>query len=1150
MIPEYRSASHLRTSRRLFLFCTQFHPAGCAIAAILFILCAARPAWALPPATTTTLTVTSAGSPVTTVAAHTVVTLTATVAAGTTALTLGTVNFCDATAAHCTDIHILGTAQITPAGIATFKFVPGIGAHSYKAVFSGTTSGAASSSTASALTVTPAAGTTYPTTTSISSSGSAGNYTLSATVIGTGGSPLSPTGTVSFLDQTNSGAVLATAPLVAGVPGFSMASTGYLTAPGAPGAVADFNQDGKQDVASFSNLTLTVSLGNGDGTFTALAGYLLPSFSSINGFVVGDFNGDGIPDLVISGVLTTTSKQAILVFLGIGDGTFTAVPAPAPFGGNTASAVRTYMAVGDWNGDGKLDLAVAQGSAGGTPGSGAAILLGNGDGTFTASSPIVIPVLTNLSNQQIAHAGLIATADFNGDGKPDLVISAWGPYGLGFEEQTFYFYLGNGDGTFTLATPVSITIEAILHPIGVADLNGDGKADLVIESAVTGASNYYGNSLLVYLGNGDGTFASALAGPLDGSFGDVEVGDFNGDGKPDLATSPYIRLGNGDGSFGAVSSSYQFPQNSYGSQIANGVGDFNGDGYSDVATDYGQILLGQLVPPTSTATSPGIAAPGKSAHNVAASYPGDTYFTASISSTIPLGPSPTTLTLTPSPTSSSYGQQVILTAVLNPYAANGQSSNGESITFFNGAVSLGTAKLSSSVAYIGVTSLLPNATNSLTASYAGDANLAPATSNTVPYTVAYTSPTVTWPEPPGFFYGTALSAAQLNATASVPGTFVYTPPLGTVLPAGNQTLSAAFTPTDTTDYATPPPVTVLLIVGKASLAIAANNTARVFGAANPAFTGTITGAVNGDTFTESFSTTANASSIVGSYPIVPSVTGANLADYTVTPTNGALTISQAGTATTFALSNLNKTLTASVTSLTTGTPTGSVGFYEGQTLVGTGTLSGGTATYTTATFPAGNVVVTAQYSGDVNFTQSASPPILIFSFLPAATSLTVSQAGSVTDSIGLATASGFSDTVQFSCTDLPAGIACSFQPSSLTFTGTNTAASTTLTVRTGVAANGAAPLLFPPASSSRIAAATLLWAPGLLALAFARRKRIRVASQLSVLLLLASLALAAIGCGGGSPNNPVTSPGTSTVQVVATGASGFTQSTSLTLTVQ
>ncbi len=118
------------------------------------------------PAAITTLTMTSGGSAVTTVASGSVVTLTAEVQAGTRAITLGQVDFCDAAATYCTDIHLLGTAQLTKAGTATFKFRPGVGSHSYKAVFTGTTSYAASTSGNMALAVTGL----YPTVTTIAQS--------------------------------------------------------------------------------------------------------------------------------------------------------------------------------------------------------------------------------------------------------------------------------------------------------------------------------------------------------------------------------------------------------------------------------------------------------------------------------------------------------------------------------------------------------------------------------------------------------------------------------------------------------------------------------------------------------------------------------------------------------------------------------------------------------------------------------------------------------------------------------------------------------------------------------------------------------------------------------------------------------------------
>jgi hypothetical protein len=284
---------------------------------------------------------------------------------------------------------------------------------------------------------------------------------------------------------------------------------------------------------------------------------------------------------------------------------------------------------------------------------------------------------------------------------------------------------------------------------------------------------------------------------------------------------------------------------------------------------------------------------------------------------------------------------------------------------------------------------------------------------------------------------------------------------------------------------------------------------------------------------------------------VPAVTGTNLADYAVTPANGTLTVAPAGTATTFALSNSNLTMTATVVSQTSGTPTGSVGFYEGPTLVGTGTLANGVASYTATALPAGNVTVTAQYSGDVNFTQSASPAIPVLAVTPAQTSLTVASSGSVTDAMSLAAAAGFTGTLTFSCTGLPVEATCSFSPATYTFSGTANTASVTMTVQTGVTAHETAPALFGRGTWPALAGVFGL--PGLLALSLGAHRR-RLWMRLTLLTVALGIACGMVTACGSSPNTPPKSPaspaGTSTVQVTASGPSGFSQTASVTLTVQ
>ena len=248
-------------------------------------------------------------------------------------------------------------------------------------------------------------------------------------------------------------------------------------------------------------------------------------------------------------------------------------------------------------------------------------------------------------------------------------------------------------------------------------------------------------------------------------------------------------------------------------------------------------------------------------------------------------------------------------------------------------------------------------TATISGAKAGDYNPT-ITAGTLTITQANTS--VTWAAPAAIIYGTPLSATQLNASASVGGSFAYTPAAGTILPVGaGQVLSVTFTPTDSTDYK-PSTGTTTISVGSTGLTVIAKNASRVYGAANPTFTGTITGAQGGDTFTESFTTSATTASAVGTYPIVPSASGPNLGNYTVVIDNGILTIAKANTTTGLSASGSSVnpgssvTLTATVASTTSGTPTGTVSFYDGTTLLGTGTLSGGVATYSTSTLAAGS----------------------------------------------------------------------------------------------------------------------------------------------------------------------------------------------------
>jgi len=160
------------------------------------------------------------------------------------------------------------------------------------------------------------------------------------------------------------------------------------------------------------------------------------------------------------------------------------------------------------------------------------------------------------------------------------------------------------------------------------------------------------------------------------------------------------------------------------------------------------------------------------------------------------------------------------------------------------------------------------------------------------------TPKITWTTPASINYGTKLSATQLNASSTTAGTFSYSPVIGTVLGVGLQTLTAAFNPKDAGDYATET-ATVTLLVKPVQLTITANNAMRPYGAANPSFTASYAGFVNGDTAataltgSPSLTTAATATSAPGTYPITPAVGSLTAADYTFKFANGTLTVTKA-----------------------------------------------------------------------------------------------------------------------------------------------------------------------------------------------------------------------------------------------------------------
>jgi hypothetical protein len=895
-------------------------------------------------------------------------------------------------------------------------------------------------------------------------------------------------------------------------------------------ATADFNGDGFLDLAvAASNCSptcgpgsISIILGNGDGSFQPPVSYSTGTNSDPYSLLVADFNGDNIPDIAVANYATNT----VSVMLGVGDGTFGA-PIDTPVGREPAS-----LASADFNGDGKMDLAVAN-----FHDNTVTILLGNGNGTFQPAKTYTV------GNGPVS----VAVGKFNSRSNNwDLVV-------INETDNDAGILLGNGNGTFQ--PQVVYPTGAGGNPLAVVvqDFNGDNIPDLAV-------ADFHSEQVSVLLGNGDGTFQPVQAYPTGANPSSVVSGDFNGDGIPDLALASRplagsqgnllsLLLGNGDGTF---ASPVVFGTGSI--SYSSAAGDFNNDGALDLAVANGgsntvSLLLntqGTQIALTSSSNPSGYGQSVKFTATVTASVSGQAAPTGTITlkngatvlgsgtlangsfsasaSTLPTGSNtisavysgdgnfqPHTVTLIQNVASAStattlassanpvpLGQPVTFTATVNSTTSGTPTG---SVTFLDGTTSIGSSSLNSSGVAILTTSTLAAGAQPITAAYGGSASFGSSTSPLVNQIVQgnTTAALASSPNPSSFEQAVTLVA---TLTANISGT-----PSGTVtFSNGNTTLGSETVNTGG--------VATLVVT---NLPVGMNN---------------ITASYMGS----------------GNFDAAP-------------PATVGQSVQKAPTTT--ALSNSSTTmlaLSATVASTTTGMPAGTVTFLDGSTALGTSSLNAsGVATFSSDALTAGTHSITASYGGDGNYNTSTSSVTLIkagFALSASALSPSSVAAGSSADStISITPSNGFNPSnVGLACAVTPQvnpALTCSVAAISVS----SDSGTAKLTVTAAGASAALAPAMINRGSGMWLAFGLLIPAM-LLSTGIGAHKRAKILACALAFLVIGGCLLQT-ACGGGSASTPPpptgntgTPAGTYTVTVTGTANGVQNVASPLTLTVQ
>lgn len=884
--------------------------------------------------------------------------------------------------------------------------------------------------------------------------------------------------------------------------------TGGGTQLGANIAAADFNKDGKLDIALDSAVSISIFLGKGDGTFTPAGAY-----STINntGYMMAtDLDGDGNPDL-FSGTASAGmfggdqfDRNLAYALLGNGDGTFQGAPS-MPF-------VFTGTNLADLNGD-HIPDAVGVNTTLNSSNVSMTSYVGKANGSFTAKQTFTISPVT-ISGQQLQFQQLdsFGLGDVTGDGNADLVYIAQGFNAPG-GHPGYFVATGNGDGTFQ--TPVWVQGPSFvpapdndyaetLSNLMVADVNGDGKADLIYSySDEDYQTQIYYQGVAVQLSTGSGSFAApqviqtykSTTAPTNVVPIVVQVGHTRPGGALDLfvmqptnnngtVTYPLqLYPGNGDGTFGtpttpAVADNLGPP--SFGSTLGQIVlADMNGDGKPDLVT------LG-----TTTSTNKGELA--ISLGNGDGTFQTPTILDFGAGSTIGYG-------LAVADFNGDNKMDVAVTGFDPPIDTGIFLGNGDG-TVQSFSPSSGLVEPSQAIDLI-----LFGASRAI--DFNGDGK-------------------------PDLVAG---STVLINQGA--PSTLTPTTTTLTVAPGNAVTQGTTVTLTATVAASSTPAGSVTFMDGTTALGTATlNGSGMATFPTNALSVGvhTITAAYGGN------ATFAGSTSPAVAVTVNPQALPATTSVLTASPT----TIT----------SGANVTFTDTVTA-GSGTPTGTVTFMNGTTNLGSATLNAsGVASFPTTALPVGSDSVTAVYAGDTNFAGSTSNPVVItvsavapsFTIGANPTSATVTAGSSTTTTITVTPAGGFNSQVSFACSSQPVGPSCTFSPATVTPNGAP--ATTTLTI--GTTQSGALTMPWQPGYRSGGAATMAVLAAG--ALWLFGRKKAPWQSMMPLILVLLLIAGVAVGCGGSSGGNSGGGGGgtSKTYTVTVTGTAGSqSQTATFTLTV-